>query len=589
MYKDKQQRQDLWSLILVYLESSQEFLECDEQLGDNKLIGEGFDIMLSMSGERELQTSIKFIQAMFIIISNELQDKSKSSSELGQSLWQYVFVHIQQRITDPTITLVQLSQLANVAVGFTLLSINVPPEGSPQTLETFHNLVHDFGLKDSMSASISCQFLASLLASSEALEIIQSSDYQAEIIHTWFRCSLQISSQDQHLLNLTRTIFLKLPETGNIIKAQRSVMAGNVEAALAALIRSLGESFSSLKLLADTVQFREKALVLIGDFLKYIESFLKQGGPPDFLRLAYKVAALLVRDCAKIIYKKTQHDCLLPKIIDHLVLPLNTKNPLPPAISQCIKLNLTEFLEGLASLDFRRDEFIKRKIKQIFAAYFDLFAQKCYSPTKSSQIKNPFLEILKGTLSKNPDQDSSDFRQYVISIIKDIYLVIPGRSPQQLIPTLFFLAELFTRTRLPDETARNTPLILKNILACVLACDTSSPGTEPPHIRSAANKVLQLMMVSCQEVQDVASRHALLSLVKEFTFSNINQVQGTLFKVLNTLSKFDKELVLSVLPTSKEAILSTERKRGVGTDTRLRTSFKSLLESLGVPTDEYEL
>ncbi|CAB3980866.1 Hypothetical predicted protein, partial [Paramuricea clavata] len=486
MHKDKCQRQNLWGLISVYLESTQELLEykCDQRLGDYKLIGEGFDILVPLCGDRELQILLSFTQAMMIIISNELQDESRSSSELAQSLWDHVFPHIRQRITDPAVTQAHLNQLTNLAVGFTLLSITVPPESSPQTLETFHNLIRDFGLKDSMTASVSCKFLATLLASPEALEIIQSNDCQTEIVHTWFRCSLQKSSQDQHLLNLTRIVFLKIPETGNIIKTQRSVVAGNVEAALVALIRSLGESFSSLKLLADTVVFREKALVLIGDFLKYIESFLKQGGPPDCLRLSYKVAASLVRDCAKIIYKKTQHDCLLPKIIDQLVLPLNTKKPRSPAITQCIKLNLAEFLEGLASLDFRRDEFIKRKIKQIFAAYFHVFNQKCYLSTNSSPIKNPFLDVLKGTLSANPTQDSSGFRQYVINIIKYNYLVIPGRSPQELIPTLFFLGDLFKRTLSPGETARNTPLILKNILACLLACDTSSPDTEPPYIRS---------------------------------------------------------------------------------------------------------
>ncbi len=59
-------------------------------------------------------------------------------------------------------------------------------------------------VKNSLFCSISCQFLASLLASPQALEIIQSNNYQTEIIHTWFRCSLMISSQDQYLLNLTR-------------------------------------------------------------------------------------------------------------------------------------------------------------------------------------------------------------------------------------------------------------------------------------------------------------------------------------------------------------------------------------------------
>lgn len=50
----------------------------------------------------------------------------------------------------------------------------------------------------------------------------------------------------QRDLSFFRIVFLKIPETGNIIRAHRSLVVGNVEAALIALIRSLGESFSSM-------------------------------------------------------------------------------------------------------------------------------------------------------------------------------------------------------------------------------------------------------------------------------------------------------------------------------------------------------
>ena len=47
------------------------------------------------------------------------------------------------------------------------------------------------------------------------------------------------------------------------------------------------------ELLEDTVAFREKALIIIGNFLKYIESFVKQGGPPDSLRyISYKAVLM---------------------------------------------------------------------------------------------------------------------------------------------------------------------------------------------------------------------------------------------------------------------------------------------------------
>ena len=52
-------------------------------------------------------------------------DHLLSFPELAQSLWKHVFPHIRQRINDPTITHVYLNQLMNLAVGFTLLSINV--------------------------------------------------------------------------------------------------------------------------------------------------------------------------------------------------------------------------------------------------------------------------------------------------------------------------------------------------------------------------------------------------------------------------------------------------------------------------------
>ena len=57
-----------------------------------------------------------------------------------------------------------------------------------------------------------------------------------------------------------------------------------------------------------------------------------------------------------------------------------------------------QFLEGLASLDFRRDEFIKRKIKQIFAAYFHIFNQVCQSGLVI------IMKPLKGVSSHFPPQ-----------------------------------------------------------------------------------------------------------------------------------------------------------------------------------------
>ena len=42
----------------------------------------------------------------------------------------------------------------------------------------------------------------------------------------------------------------------------------------------------------------------------------------------------------------------------------------------------------------------------------------------------------------------SDFRRFVISIIKENYLVIPGRSPQELTPVIFIPRSRFFKAGL---------------------------------------------------------------------------------------------------------------------------------------------
>ena len=40
--------------------------------------------------------------------------------------------------------------------------------------------------------------------------------------------------------------------------------------------------------------------------------------------------------------------------------------------------------------------------------------------------------------------------------------------------------------------------------------------------------------------------------------------------MLATVAKFDRELVIEVIPLAKEAITNSENRRGVGSDTHLR-------------------
>ena len=51
------------------------------------------------------------------------------------------------------------------------------------------------------------------------------------------------------------------------------------------------------------------------------------------------------------------------------------------------------------------------------------------------------------------------------------------------------------------------------------------------------------------------------------------------------MAAFDRELVLALIPCSKQTILENERKRGVGNDTRLRYNFERKLTNYLGPSE----
>lgn len=353
-------------------------------------------------------------------------------------------------------------------------------------------------------------------------------------------------------------------------------------------IVALGRHHSSLTKFDESIQSRETVQRYLGDVIKYVDHVLRNVGPANQLRIAYHVAGLLTKHCYKIIYSRTQPRCLFPRLVDQFVLPFpNNKKPVAPLVMQCIKAHLHQFLQGLACLDFKRDEFIRRKIKQIFISYFRLFNQVLPSSTQAASIptKNPFLVILKGSCLPNPAPENSEFRQFAVEIIQENFLCLP-QQPANLATTLSFLEQLFRKTLCSSETARNTPVLLESIMFCLLTCDQFTAGNEPPEIRRQATEILRLMVGACKKTPEMNSREVLLPHLRNFLYSKITLYQGLVFKTLESLVLFDLELVTALIPAGKQAVKQLEQKRGVGTDMQLRSSFKSFLSKLGHSGEE---
>ncbi|EDO38737.1 predicted protein [Nematostella vectensis] len=320
-----------------------------------------------------------------------------------------------------------------------------------------------------------------------------------------------------------------------------------------------------------------------GQRIRYMEPFVNNAGPQRLYmsaeRLSYFVSGYLVMHCYKVIYSKTQPHCLLPRLLDLLILPLTGKKSMHPSVVQCAKAHLHLFLQGLRSLDFKRDDFIKRKIRNIFDKYFQAVCQKwqsdlaCGTAVGTEKLKNPFLVVMKDSFGESPTQEASDYREFVVELIRDVYLNLP-QPHTTLTPTLYFLDQLFRRTQSLRQTARDSMYLLAPVLSCLMACNVCSSGNEPPNIRRHASDLIRMMIESCKLVPvtpDYDSRETLIPPLRSFVYNQVKEFKGLVFKTFESVAVLDPDLVASLIPDMQQAITQCEQNRGVGTDSQLRS------------------
>ncbi|KAK3735817.1 hypothetical protein QZH41_019916 [Actinostola sp. cb2023] len=344
---------------------------------------EGFKWLFTGCHDNELHHVLTFVQSMLAVARPSQGDRMNNNDniqDVSGFLWEYMFPHLQKLSRDRT---VMSTNLADTMAGFTLLALerySVPVDEAARV--SFVDLVHEYGVEDDIPASFSCRFLCQVIAARGAVSVLQTESLQGHVIHTWFRCLLQLPPSHENCAEFTRAV-AKLPVMELLTKNQSGFgLSDNSENTLKQFIISVGTYNATLTKFDEMIQFRERAQTYFGDVGKYIDTFVSSGKPQDSLRLAFSVCGSLFKYAYKNIYSKTQPHCLLPRLLDQLIVPLHSnKKTVPPIVQQCLKayLHLIEhshlFLQGLSCLDFRRDDFIKRKIRQIFGKYFHPLCQ----------------------------------------------------------------------------------------------------------------------------------------------------------------------------------------------------------------------
>ncbi|XP_066464297.1 protein MMS22-like isoform X2 [Eleutherodactylus coqui] len=475
---DYGQKHTHWNLLSTYVDGVEEVFEtsCRLDLSEEKLLNDGFSMLLPACRESELSAVIRLLQTAIArlrnIHSRSVQGRGNAGIHaakerhlaVASALWRNFFPFLKSLRLSQT----PPSQLADTAAGYTLLALDVPGSALPDLQpQPFVSMMQLFGWDDMVAPQLVSRYLSHLIPNSALTEVLNGigySSHQALSIRAWIRCVLQMyidlpvgaiiktgtepsSVLAEQLVEFTRLVF-KLPEAKHILtKAQieHTSYKQDPRQALLQFIKAAGTTYGGLQTLSEKSKMVSKCQEYIGDILKYVKPYLTKRGPVEGLQICYRTMGTLVRYWA-LILATSKAQQLLFRIIDYLLLPhalFQKDKDLLPAMLSAIKETLPLFLQGLSIISRHsqaQGAYIKQQLKMIIQQYFGRFLPSAAPVSGSHPVLLALCESVQSTYTTN-------LRRIVMEVIRDDYLQFKAHAPPPRLATILsFIVDVFQRT-----------------------------------------------------------------------------------------------------------------------------------------------
>uniref|UniRef100_A0A8C6Z9F4 Protein MMS22-like n=1 Tax=Nothoprocta perdicaria TaxID=30464 RepID=A0A8C6Z9F4_NOTPE len=553
---DYTQKQNLWTLLSTYIDGVQEVFEtsCDLNLSQEKLLNDGFTMLLPACRGAELSLVLNFLQVVLARLRSAHGRAGPGPAPLppaagnehhlavAAALWRNCFPFLKsQRMAQAP----PGPQLADTAAGFTLLALDMPSKAlselQPQPVLSMLQL---FGWDDMVWPQLVSRYLSHLIPNSELHEAVSSMgypSYEALTVRSWFRCVLQmfldhptgaLAKTDaertvgkvymEQLSELTRLVF-KLKEVENILSKahlEEPFSKQDPKNALVQFIKAVGKTYSGLQTLPEKSAMVAKALEYLGDVLKYVKPYLKVKGPPEGLQLTYWIIGCLVKFWAPILATSRAQQ-LLFRIIDCLLLPhsvLQQDKELPGAWLSALQESLPLYLQGLSFIccqPLNQGPYLNQLLGNIIQQYFGRF------------------------LPSSPSAPAVGLHPVAVALIfqKDILQMVSSRA----------LCE---------------------------SCDFSLT------VKKISTDILQYVVEGCQAGAGGEHAAQLTAVFRQFIQDYAALYDQRVFSILETVAVLDQALVACLIPTITECLKDSEHKQGLGRNSAQREAYKRLLSHL---------
>ncbi|XP_004454624.2 protein MMS22-like isoform X2 [Dasypus novemcinctus] len=620
------QKHTLWILLSIYIDGVQEVFETSHCLhpSHEKLLNDGFSMLLPACREAELRTVLSFLQAILarvrsmhqqlcqelqtenvdLIVQSSLSAKERHLAAVASALWRHFFSFLKtQRMSQ----IVPLSQLADAAADFTLLAM-VMPSTAPSDLQPqpLISMIQLFGWDDIIWPQVVARYLSHCLQNSTLYEALSHSScvsFQALIVRSWIRCVLQMYVKNlsvpddlfidtnpgesvekeymEQLAELTRLLF-KLPEVKNIfLKAQVEYLtiSEDPKRALVRFLEAIGITYRNLQTVSDKSTMVTKSLEYLGEVLKYIKPYLGKKISSAGLQLTYGMMGVLVKSWAQI-FSTAKAQKLLFRIIDCLLLPhtvLQPEKELPAAMLTAIQKSLPLYLQGMCIVCCQSQNpntYLIQLLGNVIKQYIGRFLPT--SPHVLDLEQHPVLLALRKSASV---PSVSPLKKCIVQVIRKFYFKFEGSSlPPRLACILAFILQLFKETKIDISDVELLPGVLK----CLVL-------VSEPQVKRLATENLQYIVKACQVGSEGELATQLTSVFRQFIQDYGMRYDYQVYSILETVATLDQQVVIHLISTLTQSLKDSELKWGLGRNIAQREAYSKLLSHLGqVGQDEIQ-
>ncbi|XP_032714063.1 protein MMS22-like [Lontra canadensis] len=621
------QRKSLWILLSIYIDGVQEVFETSHCLypSHEKLLNDGFSMLLRACQESELRTVLSFLQAVLarirsmhqqlcqelqkesvdLLVQSSLSAKERHLAAAARALWRHFFSFLKsQRMSQ----IVPLSELADAAADFTLLAMDMPSTApsdlQPQPVISVMQL---FGWDDIIWPQVVARYLSHCLQNSmlcEALSHIGCVSFQALTIKSWIRCILQMYINNpyvpddwfidtnpgqafekkylEQLAELTRLLF-KLSEVKNIFSVAQIEYLSSPEDPTKALVlffEAVGITYGNLQKLSDKSAMVTKSLEYLGEILKYIKPYLGKKISSAGLQLTYRMMGILVKSWAQI-FATSKAQKLLFRIIDCLLLPhtvLQQEKELPAPMLTAIQKSLPLYLQGICivcSQSQNPNAYLNQLLGSVIEQYIGRFLPASLHGLGLGQ--HPVLLALRNSAAVPA---ITPLKKCIVQVIRKSYFEFKGSLlPPRLASILAFILQLFQETNVDISEVE---LLLPGVLKCLVL-------VSEPQVKRLATENLQFMVKACQVGSEGEPAAQLTSVFRHFIQDYGMRYDYQIYGILETVAALDQQVVINLLSTLTQSLKDSERKWGLGRNIAQREAYSKLLSHLGqVGQDEMQ-